>query len=56
MLTDDKRELTSSSIDVVQVCVAVLVRAVASFTVETGDSRSTSAGILYNHGLAKVLL
>ena len=51
-----ERELTSSSVDVVQVGVAVLVRTVASFTVETGDPRSASAGILHNHGLAKVFL
>ena len=53
---DDGVRLTSSSVDVVQVCVTVLVRSVAGFAIEPRDSGPTSTGILYDHGLAKVLL
>jgi hypothetical protein len=55
-LGNDEGGFTSSPIDVVQVRITVLAGTIASFTVEPGDSRPTSAGILHNHGLAKVLL
>ena len=48
--------LTGPAVDVVQVCVTVLVRTVAGFAIEPRDSRSASAGILYDHSLAEVLL
>ena len=51
-----RKKLTSSPVDVVQVCVTVLVRTVAGFAIEPRDSRSASAGILHDHGLAEVLL
>jgi len=51
-----REELTSSPVDVVKVCVAVLVRTATGFAVEPRDSRSASAGILHDHGLTEVLL
>ena len=51
-----REELTSSPVDVVQVRITVLVRTVAGFAIEPWDSRTASAGILYDHGLAEVLL
>ena len=51
-----KGELTSSPVDVVQVCVTVFIRTVAGLAIEPRDTRSASAGILHDHGLAEVLL
>ena len=48
--------LTSSPVDVVQVCITVLVRTVTRFAIEPRDSRTAPAGILHDHGLAEVLL
>ena len=50
------RGLTGSSVDVIQVCIAVLICTAASFAIETGDSRSASAGVLHNHGFTEVFL
>ena len=51
-----REKLTSSPVDMVQVCITVLVRTVAGFAIEPRDSGSASASILHDHGLAEVLL
>jgi len=47
---------TCSAIDVVEVTYAVLVRPTAGLAIESGLSRASSPGVLYDHSFIQVLV